>query len=114
MAIAKTAVSVLSGATTTQTSLDIAIDDCYVAELAVKIDQVGTATAAATFQVQTSPDGSTWYNGPVYSAGLAAGSYPWPVIAVSPGSRKVRVAFTAQSGGTSSTINVQLAKITSL
>jgi hypothetical protein len=71
--------------------------------------QVGTATTAATIQVQESPDGSTYWSPPtkLITFPLAAGTYPFQ-IAVDLTAQDVQVVYTAQAGGTSSTLTMQL------
>lgn len=114
MAITKSTLSVLSAVTSTQTSSAVSLTDSYAADLYVSIAQVGTASTAATFQPQYSPDGgTTYYPGATYTAGTAASTYYW-VVAIPADATHVKVAFTQQSGGTSSTCTAQVSKITSL
>ena len=111
MAATKSAVSIMAAITTTQNSSQIDCSTDYAQEVYASITQVGTAnTSAAQFLIAWSPDGSTFYNGPIYTAGVNAATYYWtlavPVTAV-----KVMINFTAQNGGTSSTITAQLGQI---
>lgn len=112
MAVSKSNISILGAVTTTQTSSTIDLSDAYMADVYVNIVQVGTATTAASFQINVSPDGgTTYYNGPVYTAGTTASTYSWQ-IAVPSDATKLQLAFITQAGGTSSTITAQLSKIT--
>ncbi len=114
MAVTKGNLSVLSAVTTTQTSSAQSLTDAYAAGIYVTIVVVGTATTGASFILQWSPDGgTTYYNGPSYVAGLSAATYSW-VIAAPPDATHVKVAYTQQSGGTSSTLTAQISKITAL
>ncbi len=114
MALTKASASVLSAVTTTQTSSAIDVSASYATTIYVSIVVVGTATTGAIFQPQFSPDsGTTYYNGPAYSAGLAAATYQWEVNVPSDATH-LKVAFTQQSGGTSSTCTVQIGKITGI
>ncbi len=97
--------------TATGTSLAVSTSADYADCVYITIVQVATATTAATFNVQQSPDGSTFYAGPTFSAGLAAATYTWQ-IALDPTCEKVQVAWTQQAGGTSSTIAIQLGQVT--
>ena len=83
----------------------------YLQEVYVSLVQVGSATTAATFIVQASPDGSTYYSGPTYTAPTTAGTYNW-TIAVPVTAEDVQIVYTAQAGGTSSTLAAQLGQVT--
>ncbi len=112
MAATKANTTLLSAVTTTQTSSAADISTVYAADVYVSIIEVGTAATAASFIIQWSEDGgTTYYNSPVYSAGLAAATYYW-TIAVPATADHVKIAFTAEAGGTSSTCTAQLGKIT--
>jgi hypothetical protein len=78
---------------------------------------VGTPTAGASIQVQESVDGSTWWSSPAkqWTAGtLAAGTYQFGPIPIDPASNLVQVVYTAQSGGSSSTLTMQLGQVTQI
>lgn len=83
----------------------------YVQEVYVSIVQAGTATTAASFYCQLSPDGSTYYPTQTYTAGTSAATYTW-VISVPVTAESVEIVYTAQSGGTSSTLTAQLGQLT--
>jgi hypothetical protein len=85
----------------------------YVQEVYVSIVQVGTATTAANFYLQWSPDGSTYYSGQTYTAGTAPTTYAW-VIAVPVTAEDVQIVYAAQAGGTSSTLTAQLGQVTAV
>lgn len=113
MAITKgTGTSLLSAVTTTQNSSAVDVSGDYADAIYVKLVVVGTPTTSASFIIQQSPDGgTTYYNGPSYSATLVAGTYYW-VIQLDPTCTKTILAFTAQGGGTSGTFTAQLNKVT--
>ncbi len=98
-------------ATASGTTNPIACSSDYVQEVYVSIVQVSTATTAATFTVQWSPDGSTYYSGQTYTAPTAAATTNW-VVAVPVTAEDVQIVYTAQSGGTSSTLTAQLGQVT--
>jgi hypothetical protein len=116
MALTKgTAIAVASSVTTSQTTTGVSIATAYRATLGVSIVQVGAATTAATFNVQVSFDGGTDYfdvTG-VVGAGTAAATYLWTVPLPDDASH-VRIVFTAQAGGTSSTLSAEAGAITAL
>jgi hypothetical protein len=106
--------TVFTNQTTTATSAAQDVSAAYAASLYVSIVQAGTATTAASFTVQVSPDGGgTFYNlTPAgFAAGLAPATYQW-VIAIPADATHVKVAYTQQAGGTSSTLTAQIAEIT--
>jgi len=114
MAATKTSTSILSAVTTTQTSPVVDCSTDYAQEVYVSIAQVGTATTPASFDVQWSPDGgTTYYTSATYSAGTAAATYYW-VVSVPVTATKLKVDFTAQAGGTSSTCTAQLGQVTGI
>jgi hypothetical protein len=98
-------------ATASGTTNPISCSADYVQEVYVSIVQVGTATTAATFTVQWSPDGSTYFSGQTYTAPLGAATTAW-VIAVPVTAQDVQIVYTAQSGGTSSSLTAQLGQVT--
>ena len=112
MALAKSSASILSAVTTTQTSSAVDISASYESTVYVSIAQSGgTASSAATFQVQFSPDGgTTYYNGPTYSAGTAVGTYYW-LVAVPDDTTHIKVAYT-QPGSNTGTCTAQVGKVT--
>jgi hypothetical protein len=111
----ETAFSFPSGGTVNGTATAINIASDYTQQAFVRIVQVGTATTAATFTIQASPGGvtPTYYNWQTYTAPMAAGQYDW-VIDVPVGSQSVQIVYTAQVGGTSSTISAELGQLTGL
>jgi hypothetical protein len=98
-------------ATASGTTSPISCSADYLQEVYVSIVQVGTATSGASFAVQSAPDGSTYYSSQTYTAGTSAATYTW-VIAVPVTAESVQIVYTAQSGGTSSTLTAQLGQIT--
>lgn len=116
MAATKTSVTLLSAVTTTQTSSAQSTAGDYADTCFISIAQVGTATTAAQLQVQESPDGgTTWYqpSSKLVTAGLAAGTY-YAEIPLDPTASGVKVTYTQQAGGTSSTCTVQLGQVTGI
>jgi hypothetical protein len=69
----------------------------------------GTATTAASFVIQASPDGATFYSGQPVLAPLASGANGW-VLDVPPTAQAVQIVFSAAAGpaGLVSTISAQL------
>jgi hypothetical protein len=114
MALTKgTAISVASGVTTTSTTTAASIASAYLTSLGVKIVQVGTATTVASFIIQVSFDGGTDYfdhTGSV-AAGANAATYTW-TVPLPDDATHVKIAFTAQAGGTSSTLSAEAGAIT--
>ncbi len=82
----------------------------YVQEVYVSIVQVGTASTAAAFTLQFSPDGATYYSGQTYTAPTSASTTNW-IIALPVTAEDVQIVYTAQSGGTSSTLTAQLGQV---
>ena len=79
---------------------------------ALCLDRPGrSASTAATFTPQWSPDGTTYYSGQTYTAPLTAVTTNW-TIAVPVTAEDVQIVYTAQSGGTSSTLTAQLGQVT--
>jgi hypothetical protein len=114
MAITKSVLSVFTTTTTTATSSTQTISGAYAADYYISIVQTGTATTGATVQPSHSPDnGTTFYNGPVYTAGLSAATYTW-FVSIPSDATQTKLIYTTQAGGTSSVINAQISQITSL
>ena len=118
MALTKTftAATWASGsATASGTSNAVDISASYASEVDVQIVQVGTATTVAQFYVEFSADTTNFRSsvGP-FNAGTAAATYKFGPIVCPPGQSSVRVVQTAQSGGTSSTITVDVSRTTAL
>lgn len=117
MAASRSNSTLLSAVTATQTSSPVDVSTGYGGTVAVSIVQVGTATTAAQFTLQWSPDGgTTYYQIPgtgAFQAGTAAGTYNFTVD-IPIGAYKIEVAFTAQSGGTSSTCTAQAAWVSGI
>ncbi len=115
MAVTKgTGTTLLNGVTTSQTSAAVSASGDDVTEVYVTIVVVGTPTAAASVQVQVSPDGGTTYYSPatlLVSTPLAAGTYQF-VLVLPPSATKFQVVFVAQIGGTSSTCTAQSNDVT--
>jgi len=82
----------------------------YVQEVYATIVQVGAASSPASFAVQWSPDGATYFAGESYAAPLADSTSSW-IVSVPGTAEDVRIVYTAQSGGTSSTITAQLGQV---
>jgi len=93
----------------TTNAIDCSTD--YIQEVYVSIAVGATPTGGATFVVQWSPDGSTWYSGQTYTAPIVVGTYAWP-IAVPVTAQKVQIVYVNQSGGGSSTLTAQLGQVT--
>jgi hypothetical protein len=118
MALTKTftAVTWASGsATASGTSNAVDVSASYVSELDVQIVQVGTASTVASFTVEFSADGTNFRAaiGP-FSAGTTASTYKFGPITCPAGQSSVRVVYTAQSGGTSSTLTADVSRMTAL
>jgi hypothetical protein len=114
MAVTKSATTFTwasGSATASGTTNAITCSADYIQEVYVQIVQVGTATTAATFTVQWSPDGSTYYSGQTYTAPTGAATTAW-AVAVPVTAESVQIVYTAQSGGTSSTLTAQLGTVT--
>jgi hypothetical protein len=116
MAITKasTAFSWASGsATASGTTNPISTTGDYAQQVYVDLVQTGTATTAASFIVQVSPDGTTWFSLIPITAPTAAGTYDW-VIDVPITAESVRIQYTQQAGGTSSSLTAQLGQVTAV
>ena len=100
-------------ATASGTTNAISTSTYYGASVYVKIVTTGTATVAATFIVQQSPDGSIFYGSRVYSSPLAAGTYlfgPQEGLTLAPDCQSVQIVYTNQTTGTS-TLTAQVGYI---
>lgn len=114
MALTKAATSAASGVTTTSTTTAVDTSNAYRSSLYYSMVQVGEATTAASMAVQVSPDGgTTYYDLIAVQFGEAADTYE-NVIELPDDTTRVRIAFTAQSGGTSSTLDAQVGEVTAL
>lgn len=114
MALTKGATTLASSVTTTSTTSAVDVSNAYRASVYASMVQVGTATTPAQLKVEVSPDGgTTWYDLTEFTYPVAAGTYEH-VIALPDDAQSVRLSFTAQSGGTSSTLNAQVGEITAL
>jgi hypothetical protein len=118
MALTKTftAVTWSTGSSTASgTSNAVDISASYASEVDGQIVQVGTATSVASFLVEFSADATNFRSsiGP-FSAGLAAATYKFGPIVCPPGQSAVRIVHTAQGGGTSSTITLDVSRVTAL
>jgi len=119
MALTKAVTSHLSSQTATvsdataQTNAET-ISDSYSTILNITIAQVGAASSAATFTVWVRTASGIWVAlWEAVPAGTAEDTYYWSIpIPFAYGA--VGVAYTAQSGGTSSTINVDVIEVTAL
>jgi hypothetical protein len=113
---ASTAVTWASGSSTTSgTSNAVDISASYESEVNVQIVQTGTASVGAQFYVELSADGTNFRSsiGP-FNAGLAAATYKFPPIVIGPGQSAVRIVQTAQTGGTSSAITVDVGRVVAI
>lgn len=112
MAATRSQTSLFSGQTTTATSSAVDCSTDYAREAYVAITQTGTASSPATFYFQFSADGTNYtYLSPTYSAGIAAATYYWQ-IPLPVGFKKVKMTYTQQSGGTSSSCTADLNEVT--
>lgn len=104
--------SLLSGQTTSTTGTAVQLINSTTpgvgGVVTATIVQVGAATTAATFSVEVSVDvGSTYRALTAITAPTAAGTYDW-TIGIPDATTHVRIDYTAQSGGTSSTMDAQI------
>jgi hypothetical protein len=114
MAATKSATTILSAVTSTQTTTShTSVSTDYAATMFCKLVVVGTPTGSATFTILESPDGTNYFNGNTYSATLVAGTYYWKV-ALDPDTQNVDIAFVTQTGGTSSTFTAILGTVTGI
>lgn len=119
MALTKTftAVTWASGsATASGTSNAVDISASYASEVNGQVVMVGTASTAASFIVEFSADAGSNFRASVgpFSAGLTAATYKFGPIPCPPGQSSVRIVYTAQSGGTSSTLTLDISRTTAL
>lgn len=115
MALTKANSALLSSQTTTTTSSAHDMSAAYSASLDVSITQTGTASTAANWKLQLSVDGgTTYFDGPTYAAGTAAATYYWAGVPIPSEATHAKVAYTQQSGGTSSSCTAHIGKITGL
>lgn len=80
----------------------------------MQIVQVGVPTTAPTFIVKQSPDGTNFYGQRVYTIPLLAATYqfgPQEGLTLAPDCESVEIIYTAQAGGTSSTLTAQIGYI---
>lgn len=98
-------------ATTSGTTNPIDVSAVDEATISISIAVVGSPTAGASFQAQYSYDGTSYYTIRSATAPTAAGTYYW-TIAMPLSAADVQVVYTAQTGGTSSTIAIQVGKFT--
>ncbi len=117
MAITKGAGSVVIASTaSTTTSSAIDTSGNYLTEVYGTVVVVGTATTGATIQIQVSHDAGTTYISPpslLWTAGLAAATYTF-LLWVPTTATRIKVTFTQQAGGTSSTVICNLNNITTV
>jgi hypothetical protein len=110
-----TAFTWASGSSTssgTTNPIDCSTD--YAQQVYVSVAVVGSPSAGAAFYIAASPDGgTTYYSLPTYTASTTAGTYYW-VIDVPVTATKVEIVYTAQTGGTSSTLVAQLGQVTGI
>ncbi len=109
-----------SGSTTAAgTSLAVATTADYADCVYITITNTAggaTYTAGANFYIQQSPDGSTWFSGPTFTAGLtASGVYSWQ-IALDPTCEKVQIVWALGTGTSSPTwsIGIILGQVTAV
>lgn len=100
-------------ATASGTTNAISTSAYYSAAVYVKVVVVGTPTGSFNFTIQQSPDGTNFYSGQTFSAPLAAGTYYYgpPFLTLDPSTESVQIVYTAQSGGTSSTLTAQISYV---
>jgi hypothetical protein len=113
-----TAMTWASGsATATGVTNAVDLSAAYVKAVYVKIAVSGSPTVGASFTVDLSADAGTTYLsrlGP-FTAGLVdATTYYFGPIAIEPACSSVKVNYTAQTGGTSSTITLHVSRMTAL
>lgn len=112
-----TALTWASGsATASGTTNSISTSTAYAESVYVKVVVVGTPTTSFSFQIAQSPDGSTFYPGPIFTAPLVAGTYYYgpPQLSLAPDCEAVEIIYVAQVAGTSSTLTAQLGTLTGL
>jgi hypothetical protein len=113
MAITKAVASnVLSGVTTSQSSTANSTTGDYAMCWYIKAVVSSSPAAAATFYVQQSPDGSTYYYGPTYSVPLTNGTYYWQ-IAIDPTCESTIITFAAGTAGDCA-FSAQLGQVTAV
>jgi hypothetical protein len=112
-----TAMTWASGsATATGVTNAVDVSACYAQAVYAQVVVVGTATTAASFTVQLSADAGSNYLAVIgpFSAGTTAATYNFGPIPLEPACSSVKVSYTAQSGGTSSTITLHVSRMTAL
>lgn len=111
MAATQSAIAI-SQLTGTGQSDVLAVDDAYGAVGFIRQTVGSTATTGATVVVQMRPTASgTWYNVHAFYGGTAADDYDW-MFQIPPGTEDVRLDYTAPSGGSSHTCDLEVGKIT--
>lgn len=97
-------------ATASGTTNTIDVSTYDVPAVYVKVVVAGTPTTSFSFTVQQSPDATNFYSGLTFSAPLVAGTYYFDpsVIPINPATSTIQIVYTAQSGGTSSTLTAQV------
>ena len=90
--------NVLSGVTTSQSSTANSTSTTYAMCWYIKAVVTSSPSTAATFYIQQSPDGSTYYYGPTYSVPTTNGTYYWQ-IALDPTCESTIVTFAAGTAG---------------
>lgn len=117
MALTKSATTLTwasGSATTNGTTNTVDVSGSYAATLYVKIIVVGAPSSAATFVPQFSPDGgTTWFSAFTYQTIAVDGTYYWE-IPFPADAQTFKLVYTAQSGGTSSTLTGQVGKVTAV
>jgi hypothetical protein len=114
MALTKTSTTLTwaSGSSTSSgTTVAISTTGAYAATMYVKLATGVGVTVAPTFYLQQSPDGSTYYNGPIYATPIVASTSYYFMIALDPGCESVQLVYTQETTGTS-TLTGQLAQVT--
>ena len=111
MAETQSYATLLNAVTTTQTTAATATSGLYAKTVFCQLVVVGTPTGSAAFAVLESLDNVVYYQGPSFAAPLVASTYWWK-IALDPTTAYVKVAFVAQTGGTSGTFTAQLGEVT--
>lgn len=115
MAVTKTNSSITQ-VTATGNSTDIDISNAYAATAHIEHNNgTGTITVAAQIDVRVSSDGgTTWYVLATLVADTTASSQQWWVVDLPPGSDTVDLDYTAPTGSTGHTLDMDVGEITAI
>lgn len=97
-----------SAATATATSDAFGLGGKKDALLALSISQSGAASTPASVDVEISGDGSTWFLLDTFEHTGDAGETEVSMVDIPDGAAFVRAAYTAQAGGSSSSLTAHL------